>query len=154
MPESGTGDIESRLSRLEQQDQGLTRALELLARRDAAPATKPGRDWDAYAAVIASFIGLLALAVSGYTAYVQRQQLRAQVWPHLHIGSSDTPSIDPYYVITNAGTGPARITAVRVMVDGALARTRKDIAKAVGLANMDGLIWSTVSTAVLPPGKE
>jgi hypothetical protein len=29
-----------------------------------------------------------------------------------------------------------------------------DISKAVGFANMDGLTWSTVSTAVLPAGKE
>jgi hypothetical protein len=62
-----------------QQDR-LIRALELLVQREAAPVGKRRRDWDAFAAVIASFIGFLALAVSAYTAYVQRQQLRAQVW--------------------------------------------------------------------------
>jgi uncharacterized membrane protein YebE (DUF533 family) len=75
---SGTGDVEGRLARLEQRDERLTRALEQLAQREGGPVAKPGRKWDAYAAVIASFIGLLALAGSGYTAYVQRQQVRAQ----------------------------------------------------------------------------
>jgi len=115
MAESGTGDVEERIARLEQQDQRLTRALELLAQRDAARAVKPGRDWDAYAAVIASFVGILALAVSGYTAYEQRQQLRAQVWPYLQLWRSD---VNVGFYITNQGTGPARIIAARVMVDG------------------------------------
>src|SRR3569833_993373 len=90
MPGASTDDIEPRIARLERQDERLTRALELLAERAAAPAGKPGRDWDALAAVIASFIGLLALAVSGYTAYVQREQLRAQVWPRLEIDYSSS----------------------------------------------------------------
>ena len=34
------------------------------------------------------FVGLLALCVSGYTAYLQRQQVRAQVWPYLEPGIS------------------------------------------------------------------
>ena len=49
----------------------------------AALARLGRRDWDGLAAVIAAFVGLLALLVSGYTAYLQRQQVRAQVWPYL-----------------------------------------------------------------------
>lgn len=52
-------------------------------------------NWDAVAAIIAAFIGLLALLVGGYTAYIQRQGVqteitgvRAQVWPYLEIGDS------------------------------------------------------------------
>ncbi len=45
------------------------------------------RDGSGLAAVIAAFVGLLALCVSGYTAYLQRQQVRAQVWPYIEFGS-------------------------------------------------------------------
>ena len=151
MSESGTGDLEERIARLEQQDERLTRALELLARAETAPAAKRGRDWDAYAAVIASFIGLLALAVSGYTAYVQRQQLRAQVWPHLQLWTSN---VNLGFYVTNQGTGPARVTAVRVTVDGAPVKTWADVKKAAGFTDEERLTMSTLSDSVLPSGKD
>jgi hypothetical protein len=72
-------------------------------RHEAVPAAKAGRNRDAYAAVIASFIGILALAISGYTAYVQRQQLRAQVWPHLRLEFS---GVHRSFSAINQGTGP------------------------------------------------
>jgi hypothetical protein len=146
-PESSPDDLEQRLARLEQQDQRLTRALELLA----PPPRR--RDWDAYAAVIASLIGLLALAVSGYTAYVQRQQLRAQVWPHLQVLSSDVRT-EPRYFVANAGTGPARISAVRITIDGVAVKDRAGLFKAAGFDDSINTVWSTLSSAVLPAGKE
>ena len=149
MSESDTGDLEERIARLEQQDQRLTRALELLAQREAAPAAKAGRDWDAYAAVIASFVGLLALAISSYTAYVQRQQLRAQVWPSLRLEYSD---VNLAFSAINQGTGPARITAVRVKMDGAPVRSWTDIRKAVGFTGEVKLVISTLHSAVISPG--
>jgi hypothetical protein len=134
------------------QQNRLIRALELLAERDAAPAGKRRRHWDALAAVIASFIGLLALAVSGYTAYVQRAQLRAQVWPHLVIVSGN---VDPgsAWVVTNEGTGPARVTAMRVVVDGAAVTTWGDVQKAARYGTGEGLILSWISRAIIPSGK-
>ena len=149
--QSGTGDIEERIARLEQQDQRLTRALELLARHEVAPAVKAGKDWDAYAAVIASFIGLLALAVSGYTAYVQRQQLRAQAWPHVELEESN---VKLHFIATNRGTGPARVTAMRVMMDGAPVRAWSDVQKAAGFTDGETTVSSWLSKAVLSPGQE
>lgn len=153
MSNAETGDVEQRIARLERQDQRLAQALELLAQREAAPAGKPRRDWDALAAVIASFIGLLALAVSGYTAYVQREQLRAQVWPHLVIESSN---VDPgsSWSVTNAGTGPAHVTAMRLVVDRTSTTTWADVAKAAGYRKGEGLIQSFISRAILPAGKQ
>jgi hypothetical protein len=151
--ESASEVIEARVARLEHHDEQLTRALELLTRHEAAPGPKAGRDWDAYAAVIASFIGLLALAVSGYTAYVQRQQLRAQVWPHLYLSSSD--STNPTVSVTNQGTGPARVTAMRVTVNSAPVRTWWDVQKAAGYSGEEGLVMSSLGgEAVIPPGKD
>jgi len=45
--------------------------------------------WDVLGVVIASLIGLLALLVSGYNAYVERQQVRAEVWPYLALAHQD-----------------------------------------------------------------
>jgi hypothetical protein len=43
------------------------------------PEEKVTRGASRYDAVIATFVGFLALCVSGYTAYMQRQQVRAAV---------------------------------------------------------------------------
>lgn len=71
--------------------------------------------YDAVAAVIASLVGMLALAVAGYTAYIQRQQVRAQVWPYLMWANSDN-GMD--YLWINKGVGPAIIKSAVVLVDG------------------------------------
>lgn len=160
MPESMTDDVDQRISRLEQQDQRLTQALELLARRDAAPAGKPRRNWDALAAVIASLIGLLALVVAAYTAYVQREQLRAQseqlraqVWPHLELYFS-TADASMGWSVTNQGTGPAQMIAMRVVVGRAVVTTWDGVKKAAGYVPGEGIATSWISQMVLPPGKE
>jgi hypothetical protein len=72
------------------------------------------RDWDGVAAVVASLIGFLALVVSGYTAYVQRQQVRAQVWPWLVVGNND---LDQSVTVYNKGVGPAIVRGAQVFVD-------------------------------------
>lgn len=116
------------------------------------PEPKRGKDWDAYAAVIASFIGILALAVSGYTAYVQRQQLRAQIWPHLELEYS---GVNLDFHALNQGTGPARVTAMRIAVDGVVVKSWAQVEKAAGNAsNGSLLITSWLSKAVVPAGKD
>jgi len=67
--------------------------------------------------IVASLIGLLALLVSAYTAYIQRQQVRAQVWPILEFNTGNDPKID--FWVANKGSGPALIRHVVVTVDGA-----------------------------------
>jgi hypothetical protein len=54
--------------------------------------------------------------VSGYTAYIQRQQVRAVVWPILEFYSSNAPDI--HFTLANKGVGPAIIRNVIVRVDG------------------------------------
>ncbi len=41
---------------------------------------KATRGASRYDAIVATLVGFLALCVSGYTAYMQRQQVRAIVW--------------------------------------------------------------------------
>jgi len=69
-----------------------------------------------YDAIIATFVGVCALCVSGYTAHVQRQQVRAAVWPILEFDSSNAPDI--HFTLANKGVGPAIIRHVIVKVDG------------------------------------
>lgn len=68
-----------------------------------------------YETFIATFIALLAVCVAGYTAYMQRQQVRAAVWPILEFDSSNGPDI--HFTLSNKGVGPAIIRHVIVKVD-------------------------------------
>jgi len=81
----------------------------------AVPEEKQTRGASRYDAIIATFIALLAVCVSGYTAYMQRQQVRAAVWPILQFDSSNAPDI--HFTLANKGVGPALIRNVIVKVD-------------------------------------
>lgn len=95
---------------------------------------KETRTASRYEAFVATFIALLAVSVAGYTAYMQRQQVRAAVWPILEFDSSNGPNI--YFSVANKGVGPAIIRHVIVKVDGKPAKN-----------------WSEVLDKLLGPGK-
>src|SRR5213595_4220797 len=90
----------------------------------AMPEQRETRGASRYDAVIATLVGFLALCVSGYTAYVQRQQVRAAVWPILEFYSSNAPDI--HFTLANKGVGPAIIRNVIVRVDGQPVRNWKE----------------------------
>ena len=98
------------------------------------PEEKERRRASRYDAVIATFVGFLALCVSGYTAYMQRQQVRAAVWPILEFDSSNAPDI--HFTLANKGVGPAIIRHVIVRVDGQPVRN-----------------WSEALEKILGPGE-
>ncbi|WP_394822456.1 hypothetical protein [Pendulispora albinea] len=80
----------------------------------------PAKRLELIAAVLASFIAALALIVSAYSAYWQRVQARALVWPYLQLASSDVTEdgkSDYRFLVLNGGIGPARIRFVEVTVD-------------------------------------
>src|SRR6266498_1285093 len=85
---------------------------------------KETRGASRYEAIIATLIGLLAVSVASYTAYMQRQQVRAAVWPILEFDSSNAPDI--HYTLSNKGVGPAIIRHVIVMADGQPMRNWKE----------------------------
>jgi len=66
-----------------------------------------------------------ALVVSGYTAYMQRQQVRAAVWPILEFDTSNGPMIR--FTVDNKGVGPAIIRHVVVTVDRQPVRNWKEV---------------------------
>ncbi len=82
----------------------------------AVPEENQRRGASRYDAVVATFVGFLDLCVSGYTAYMQRQQVRAAVWPILEFDSSNGPDI--HFTVSNKGVGPAIIRHVIVKLDG------------------------------------
>ena len=84
-------------------------------RIDFVPEERTTRGASRYDAIIATFVGVCALLVSGYTAHVQRQQVRAAVWPILQFDSSNAPI---HFTLANKGVGPAIIKDVIVKVDG------------------------------------
>jgi hypothetical protein len=69
-----------------------------------------------YETIIATLVGVSALFVSGYTAYVQRQQVRAAVWPILAYSTSNDPMIK--FTVANKGVGPAIVRHVVMKVNG------------------------------------
>ena len=127
-------------------DESLPRAT-----RDALaqPFPRP-REWDGVAAVIAALVGLLALCVSGYTAWLQREQVRAQVWPYLETGISGSKQ---ELVLVNKGVGPAVIRSVQVYVDGKPQHDWDAAYVALGLKFEHRPPYSTVSSVVLSAGE-
>lgn len=116
----------------------------------AAPsARRRRRDWNGVSAVIAALIGLLALCVSGYTAWLQRQQVRAQVWPYIESGLSQSSR---HVLIANKGVGPARIETVQMFVDGKPHKDWGSIFAALGLEFDPPPPYSTVHGIVISAG--
>src|SRR6516225_806831 len=91
----------------------------------AVPEKEETRTASRYETFIATFIALLAVCVAGYTAYMQRQQVRAAVWPILEFDSSNGPDI--HFTVANKGVGPAIIQHVIVKVDGQPVRTWSEL---------------------------
>ena len=127
-----------------------------MADNDLPPATRAAldrlvyrRDWDGVAAIIAACVGLLALCVSGYTAWLQREQVRAQVWPYLEPAMSGSK----YKVmIANKGVGPAVVRSVHMYVDGKPQHNWKETLTALGLKFEHPVPYSTISGVVLSAG--
>lgn len=109
------------------------------------------RDWNATAAVIAALIGLLALWVSGYTAWLQRQQVRAEVWPYLQPGISLSRK---NITLSNKGVGPASVRRVKIFVDGKPQHSWPEVFDALGLHDLRNTPASTINGIVISPGEE
>lgn len=108
------------------------------------------RDWNGVAAIIAALVGLLALCVSGYTAHIQRQQVRAQVWPYLETGLSPSKR---EVILFNKGVGPAIVRSVQIYVDGKPQRNWDQVYAALGLKFAQRPPYSTISNIVISPNE-
>ena len=104
-----------------------------------------------YEAFVATFIGALAVGVSAYTAYVQRQQVRAQVWPILQYSTSNEPNLR--LSLANKGVGPALIRDVVVSVDGEIFHVWPDVLQKLLGPPPHFFSQSTVRNRVLAAGE-
>lgn len=112
---------------------------------------EPGTRAVRYETIIATLVGVSALFVSGYTAYVQRQQVRAAVWPILEYSTSNVPKIK--FTIENKGVGPAIVRHVVVKVDGESFRNWHDaLQKLIGPGEYR-FTQSTISGRVFAAGE-
>ena len=109
-----------------------------------------GIRWDAIAAIIAALVGLLALCVSAYTAYIQRQQVRAQVWPYLLAGNDDGKQAVYVY---NKGVGPAIVKTAQIFIDGKPQTDWTRVLAALGMPP-HGYVQSTLNPNVISAGEE
>src|SRR5262249_15101211 len=101
-------------------------------------------------AAIATLVGFLALTVSGYSAYEQHLQVRAQVWPILELSMGNSP-IGLW--VTNKGVGPALVRDVIVRVDGRPVHTWDElIGKIVG-SGMHHAHTASFNNSVLAAGE-
>lgn len=105
---------------------------------------------DGFAAIIAALVGLLALCVSGYTAYIQRQQVRAQVWPYLETGLSPSKH---ELTLVNKGVGPALLRSVQIFVDDKPQHDWDAVYAALGLKYQQRPPYSTISGIVVSAGE-
>ena len=118
---------------------------------DSGNAARPRiRNWDAFAAVVATLVGFLALLVSGYTAYIQRQQVRAQVWPWLVAGNND---LEHSIEVLNKGAGPAIVRTAQVFVDDKPQPTWNAVLDALGMPKPHPFQQSTINPNVLTPAE-
>lgn len=101
--------------------------------------------------IIATFVGICALAVSGYTAYVQRQQVRATVWPILQFSTSNAPNVS--FALDNKGVGPAIIRHVLVTVDGRPVQNWHEALQAMLGPGEHKFLESDMSNQVLSAGE-
>ena len=123
----------------------------LVASVDFVPEEQRARGVFRYETVIATLVGVCALAVSGYTAYVQRQQVRAAVWPILEYDTSNHPII--HFTLANKGVGPAIVRHVKLTVDGQpVPNWHEAFQKMLG-PGPHGYSISTMTGHVLSPGE-
>jgi hypothetical protein len=102
-------------------------------------APPPGRDRLSLEFLVTSGMALLAVLVSAYTVYVERQQLRVQALPRvaLDIGlRADSSGANEMFVaLRNTGVAPAEIRAFRVTVHGKDFAAWDDAAQYLGVVS-------------------
>jgi hypothetical protein len=102
--------------------------------------------------LLAGFIGALALCVSIYSVHLQRQQIRAQVWPRLEFAFSNIP--DFRFSLANHGVGPAIIHIVEVTVDGKPIKSWSEMSALLLAGQKRDQITSYLNYRVVPAGAE
>lgn len=106
---------------------------------------------DRLTALASGLVALCALGVSTYNVVLQRQQIRAQVWPKLSWSYSQRDVFTIHVV--NDGVGPALVKSVQLLVDKQPVPDWATALDRLGLP-IKQRGFSTLHRAVIPAGKE
>jgi hypothetical protein len=109
------------------------------------------RNWEMVTGLVAVVVGVLALLVSAYTAFLQRRQAAAAVWPHLEVDTSNHPRFKIH--LANKGVGPALIKTVQLRLDGKPMHHWSALLAGQGPEGQ-GWIKSTISHRVVAVGEQ
>jgi hypothetical protein len=99
-------------------------------------------------------VGLLALFVSAYTVYLQRQQLKVQAWPRLTVEADSQPGsgsddLRSAVVLRNRGVAPAEIRTMSLAFAGKALPSWKEWSESVSRElGIDGFQFSKVSAPI------
>lgn len=106
---------------------------------------------DRVTAIASGLVALFALAVSTYNVVLQRQQIRAQVWPHLSWTYSQGERFTVQ--VSNEGVGPAIVKSVQLSVDNRPVPDWKTALERLALP-VQQVGYSTLNHGVIPPGQK
>jgi hypothetical protein len=116
------------------------------------PSARHTTNWEKVSGLVAIVIGVAALLLSAFTAYLEHKHAKAELWPQVRPMWDDTNGFRRGVV--NQGTGPALIRDVRVTFDGHTVRTWREVVQ--GLlgehAAGHGYGKSTLAYRTLSPG--
>lgn len=113
--------------------------------------------WQTILSVAGIFIAIMALYAALTESAAVRQQTAATVWPFVQISIADYDSGESAgftMSFTNAGVGPARMRAVRLIIDGEPMRDWKHVVAHLGGALDDDVGRSFISDRVLSPDEK
>ena len=96
-------------------------------------------------AVSALVIGVVAMVISAYTAYLQRNQARLAAWPHVQFGVG----ADFRLTVANKGVGPALNERVDVRLDGRSLQNWAQLLEAVAGPGQHAFNHTTMNRMVL-----
>jgi hypothetical protein len=117
----------------------------------APAAPQPAAHPDRLAALTSGFVAVLALVVSTYNVYLQRQQTRAQVWPRLHWSFSNISGFQ--FNLQNAGVGPAEVKGVCVFVDDKPVANWDEVFGMLTKSELSKVVTSGMAGKVFTPGE-
>jgi hypothetical protein len=104
-------------------------------------------------ALAALFVSVCAVAVSMYEAWLDRQQAKASVWPHVELTISISGR-GATITVLNSGIGPASLDAVEVRVDGRPASGWPDVFARLLDKPPDNFSVTSITGRVLRAGDE
>lgn len=119
--------------------------------QDSRAPERRGFNWEMLTALMAVFVGACALAVSVYTAQLQRKQIEAQAWPYLQLWRSNT---ERRYSISNRGVGPAQVRDMKVFIDDAEVSSWAEAFEKIAGRPLDCARESFVSRRVLAANED